>query len=191
MSETNTPSNTTAAPAPEAPKVAPAKPALITTPLIVERNGVSLTFIDEIKEKGLNVGDHFVTLDPMTTANDLFVWLGNQDIFDIVSAQMRKQSLAVTASCVDAEGNNFKPEQFKKLIATLAGGVKESMKELNQKMADLVKQFITCDFAANPTFGLKLQGELQEISSTIEARKAMGKAAAAEATEEAASAESK
>lgn len=154
------------------------KPPLVNSPFSISKNGVSLTFVDATKDRGQNVGDHFITLgsvgdspESLNKTQDIMTFLGLPVVVGIVSDYYRDLGMKTTESCLNADGS-FDQTKFTKLFPSLAGST-ESNRQLELKNQELLAQVVGLDIQ-NPDNAIKMKqllGQMQDNVAIIRARK--------------------
>ncbi len=168
-------SDTTTAPVAPTKEV---KPPLITSPIPVTRNGVTLSVIDETKTKGKAMGDHFLTLDIADLeANekkqqDVFAYLGLPTVAAIVGARLRQMGQAITTAATDAK-NVFNTDKAKQLFETLVF-TQESIRSLNERMLEMMQTYASMPMETDEEIAKvrAFKKEVQDLASLLAAKKA-------------------
>lgn len=168
----------------------PIVPPLITAPITLTRNGVEVQAVNAYKEKGKMNGQPFVHIDPATDIQTIVSFLGEKNVSAILLGEVRKQcqvfTTAATKAVKNAQGvfeDIFNIEQFKKFVTNWESS-QESTRSLQAKLQELSVKFIECDMStpAGMEEVLSIKTQMQEITQTLQARKAQAEAEAEDET---------
>lgn len=152
----------------------PKLPPLIASDFSITKNEVSANFVDLIKEKGKQAGQHFVSLDPKTPIETLVPFLGQNTVFAVLMKDARRMCQYFTDECTTVKNGvySFNADKFTKAIQAWEVSV-ESLAKLKDKLLELSNKLVLIDMN-NPEQMTKLPSiiaEMQEVTAILNQRK--------------------
>lgn len=195
--ENATQTGTPVTPTPEAaPKVK--KAPLITSNLVIQKNGVALTFVPSEVSRGRNVGDQSIVPSNENTLSNTSQWLGvdvmNGVLLDYIKSeaahlisacttQIKEKKTVTGPNGIETEvevvtGETFDLDKFTRVLPILVSSSKTN-KELEQENKDILIKVTSFNLSSGPDREKNilavttLLGQMSENNVIIDARKEM------------------
>lgn len=142
-------------------------------PITVERNSVSLEFVQTEFSRGDNKGKSYPSLPKITDANrsQVLDWVGKEIVDEILSSRLKQKAQGWYNEATEDDGT-FKEDVFAEFAKNFSARG-ESIPELKEKIDELLEQFNTAMGGENPDYAAakKIGEEIKSCKIAINSKK--------------------